>query len=360
MKCCIGIVVEYMSSKKNVNFISRQTNQIRVAIVGMGKMGNIHLQSLWQLAGGLHEDYYKGAIQNHLGKIVICGICDVNPAKLGQHAEIAGFDSIERLIAQTRPHMAIITTPTTTHFELAKAALEKSVHVLVEKPIVTTKKQIDHLTSIAEENGCRLLSGHVERYNPVSIKIASLFEEKSLAIDSYSFERTQEHDQRISDDIIIDKIIHDIDLSQYFFGSIADVTVEQTQKVDGKIYQVRLQITHDNKKTGGIFASWLVDAEQKNRKVEIFCKNHKIVGDFMTKRLWLDAEEMECEVRGMIKPENNQIKDELVDFIMHCLAPDPEQKPVMPLLSLDEIKQSVVLLEKITIAVNADDSESSG
>ena len=77
LKSCTGIVVKYMSSEQKVNFISRQTEEIRVAIAGMGKMGKIHLQSLRQLAGGLHEDYYKGAIQNHLGKIVICGICDM-------------------------------------------------------------------------------------------------------------------------------------------------------------------------------------------------------------------------------------------------------------------------------------------
>ena len=327
--------------------MSRDNDEIRIAIAGMGRMGNFHLESLRQLAAGEHEDYYKGAIQSQLKKIRICGVCDVDSSRLAEHSDIATFKSFEKLIAESDPDIVIIATPSQTHFALAKLALENGVHALVEKPLVTSANEIERLIDIANRNGCRLISGHVERYNPVSIKIVSLLKETSAAAKSYSFVRTQKHDERISDDIIIDKVVHDVDLALYFFGPIEKVEIKETKKVGGKIYEARLETVHTSGVKGDIFVSWLVEGDEKRRQVEILCEDHKLFGDFTNKSLCVDGKPLQCEVAGMIKPENNQIKDELVDFIMYCTAPDPSQNPVLPLLSLDEIVESVKLIERI-------------
>ena len=54
----------------------------------------------------------------------------------------------------------------------------------------------------------------------------------------------------------------------------------------------------------------------------------------------------------MIRPLNNQIKDELVDFIMYCSESEAAGERIAPLLTLDEIVQSVAMID--TIAVEAD------
>jgi len=341
-----------MQLDTSLRLIPRTIDAIKIGIVGMGKMGNFHLAALNQLAQGRHEDYYKGDITSQLKKIRVCGLCDCSRARLDAYPTIAGYESMQELIAEQKPHIVIIATPTQTHRQLAKESLASSIHTFVEKPLVTRRTELEELIAIAKTNGCRLMSGHVERYNPVAVKIVSLLREKQPKVNSYAFIRSQKHDERIPDDIISDKLIHDIDLALYFFGPIAAVTVKETRFVGSQPYQIRVETIHKNGIRGNIFVSWLVSSLEKRRDVVVSCSGMMVFGDFAGKRLLVNGRPVECEVPGMIRALNNQIKDELVDFIMHCSEPKTEGERIAPLLTLDEIVQSVALLD--TIAVEAD------
>ena len=330
-----------------LNLIPRDSDNIRIAIIGMGKMGNYHLNALRQLAGGKYEDYYKGAIETQLSKIKIAALCDANPDRLTKFAPVPVFTSLRDALEQAAPHLAIIAAPTHAHFDLAKNALENGLHILIEKPIVTHTRQIEVLLNLAEQNGCRIMSGHVERYNPVAIKIVSLLKQTPGKVTSYSFRRIQKHDGRIKDDIIVDKVIHDLDLAVYFFGSIETVSVKTVKKLDSLFYEAMFEVIHKNRVKGIIFVSWFAAEDIKIRQVEISVDGKVLFGDFSQKRLSLDNDEIECEVKGWIKPSNNQIKDELVDFIGYCSKPDPQGTQPKPLLTTDEIVHSIKWLEEI-------------
>jgi UDP-N-acetylglucosamine 3-dehydrogenase len=341
--------VNHMPRGTLLQLIPRTIDAIKIGIVGMGKMGNFHLDVLHQLIKGDYEEYYKGGVTSQLKKIRICGLCDCDKLRLEAHPTIAGYESLYALISEQKPHIVVIATPTRTHRQLAKESLENGVHTFVEKPLVTRSAELDELISVANQKGCRLMSGHVERYNPVAVKIVSLLQTETVKIKSYSFVRLQEHDTRITDDIISDKLIHDIDLALYFFGPIAAVAVKDVREIDGKAYQVRVETIHKDNVRGDIFVSWLVSGVEKKREVTISCDGMSILGDFAEKRLSVNGSLITCEVPGMIKPFNNQIKDELVDFIMHCSEPTAEAERIAPLLTLDEIMQSVSLIDKIAV-----------
>jgi predicted dehydrogenase len=340
-----------MGTDTSLRLIPRNIDEIRIGIVGMGKMGNFHLAALRQLAEGSSEDYYKGGVTSQLKKIRICGLCDSNRIRLDAYKDIVGYQSLHGLISEQKPHIVIIATPTQTHRQLAKESLESGVHTFVEKPLVTRIAELDELIAAAEKTGCRLMSGHVERYNPVAVKIVSLLREKRPKVNSYAFIRSQKHDERIPDDIVSDKLIHDIDLALYFFGPIAAVKVKEVQFVGGQPYQIRVEAIHKNGVRGDIFVSWLVSGLEKKREVVVSCSDLKVLGDFAGKRLLVNGEPVDCEVPGMIRPLNNQIKDELVDFIMYCSEPDAAGERIAPLLTFDEIVQSVAMID--TIAVEA-------
>ncbi|MEM7321529.1 MAG: Gfo/Idh/MocA family oxidoreductase [Actinomycetota bacterium] len=59
----------------------------------------------------------------------------------------------------------IIATPPTTHYSLAKAALERDIHVLVEKPMTTDLDEADDLLAEAARRNLCLMVGHTFEFN---------------------------------------------------------------------------------------------------------------------------------------------------------------------------------------------------
>lgn len=329
-----------------LHWILRSAPEIRVAIAGMGKMGQIHLAALNQLAAGVSERYYKGDIGDLLRKLTVCGLCDIRPLHTADYPNIELFNSVEAMLQRTQPHLLIVATPTPTHKTVAAAALRRGVHTLVEKPMVTSAADLDELLALAERSDVRLMAGHVERYNPVSMKIKSLLGNAHPAAKRYAFRRIQRHDPRIADDIVVDKVIHDLDLALYFFGAVERIEWLGCRRQDGQVFEAELALAHQNGIQGRIFVSWLTDTPDKTRQVEIEQGGHCWKGDFSAKRLWVDGHEIQCVVPGWIEPANNQIKDELVDFIAWCTEPTEGFTPT-PLLTVHEMVESVRWLEYI-------------
>ena len=70
-----------------------------------------------------------------------------------------------------------VVTPTTTHFEIAKIALEMNCHVLIEKPITKNTRQAKELVEISEaKNSNKYLRGYKKKENWVinTIKLFNL------------------------------------------------------------------------------------------------------------------------------------------------------------------------------------------
>ena len=332
-----------------LHLIPNDAAEIRIAIAGMGKMGNFHFAALKQLAAGEREDYYKGGISEQLTNIRIVGVCDTLPSRLEGYG--GGFASVEEMLDKTQPHILIVATPTQTHMQIAVAAIERGIHTFVEKPIVTSKADMDELLNAAKKSSVRIIAGHIERYNPVSVKIRSVLRDVNPPAEEYFFCRSQRHPIRITDDIVTDKVIHDLDLAICFFGNIRKVEIADIKMVEGKAYEVRILLEHKQGTKGSCFVSWLTDTDAKKREVDILQGGHKWKGDFVAKQLWVDGLEIKCQVNGMVKPANNQIMDELVDFIASCID-SVSLQGIIPLLSIDEIVESTKWLECISDMVS--------
>ena len=109
-----------------------------------------------------------------------------------------------------------IVTPTTTHFELAKALLQQGKHLLVEKPMTDNAEQAAELVQLARDHGCRLQVGHVERFNPVFKYLESVATEPRF-IESH---RLSPYPARSTDiGVVLDLMIHDLDVVLAFVKS---------------------------------------------------------------------------------------------------------------------------------------------
>jgi predicted dehydrogenase len=330
--------------------ISRHASEIRVAVTGLGKMGAFHVKALGQLANGESEAYYKSGLRQQVVKVRPCAFCDLEPARAQALGEAPVFQDHLELLEATHPDIAIIATPSHSHYPLAMATLNAGVHTFVEKPATLQVTQWEALVALANRNQLRLMAGHVERYNPVAIKIHSLLKAGGLNVTGYTFTRSQPPDLRIPDDIVSDKLVHDLDLAMFFFGPVASHSVINCKHIAGQTRELTLRLTHRNGLQGELFVSWLQTGPGRIR--ECRCRTAEsgdLRGDFVAKQLMINATPVECAVPNWVKPDNNQIKDELADFVGYCLEPDPALPPIQPLLSPAEVGSAIAIIEQVSL-----------
>ena len=173
---------------------------INVGVIGVGHLGNYHLQK-----------YQKLPNSN------IAGVVDIAEERARKAAETYGckiFPDHRDLIGAV--DAVSIAVPTGSHHRIAKDFLEAGVDVLLEKPIATTLKEADDLVGIAESKGLILQIGFVERFNPAVVALETVME-KPLFIEAHRLHPFFERGTDV--DVILDLMIHDLDLILHFVKS---------------------------------------------------------------------------------------------------------------------------------------------
>jgi predicted dehydrogenase len=107
--------------------------------------------------------------------------CDLRPNRL--HAISRRFPSViattryeEEIVADPTIDGVVISTPISTHYRLAEAAIQAGKHVMVEKPLAASSVEALSLIASAEQAGVVLMPGHTFLYSPPVIMIRSLIE----------------------------------------------------------------------------------------------------------------------------------------------------------------------------------------
>ena len=128
-------------------------------------------------------------------------------AQVSKELGVKSFASLDELLGGIEA--AVVVVPTPAHHAVARQALERGVHLLIEKPITTTLAEADELLSIAGRKGALLQIGHVERFNQ-ALRAAQPYLDAPRFIES---ERLATFNPRGSDvAVVLDLMIHDIDL----------------------------------------------------------------------------------------------------------------------------------------------------
>ena len=167
---------------------------LKIGLFGVGHLGKIHARLISELS-----EKYK-----------FIGFYDPDEAN-AQQAEvdfkIKRFHSITELISHV--DCIDIVTPTLSHFEIAKEAIEAGVHVFVEKPITHTVEEAKTLTELTDKHNVKVQVGHVERFNPAFTNAVSYFKEPRF-IETH---RLAQYNPRGTDvPVVLDLMIHDIDI----------------------------------------------------------------------------------------------------------------------------------------------------
>lgn len=167
--------------------------RVRLAVVGVGRLGIRHAR-----------------IASELEEVDLIFVVDINRERAydvaGKYSATPAFDHREVI---DEVDAAVIATPTSTHFEIARDFLNRGKHVLIEKPITDNPDQAAELIKMAEKDNLVLHIGHVERYNPAIEKLYDI-KEKPIFLRA---QRMSEFPGRSTDiDVVFDLMIHDIDI----------------------------------------------------------------------------------------------------------------------------------------------------
>ncbi len=143
------------------------TERINVAVVGLGYWGP-------NLVRALHE----------VEQAQVTWICDLDSdhlEKIGRRYPAVGRTmDIDDVLADECVDAVAIATPVSTHYPLAKRALEAGKSVFVEKPLAASTEEALALAELAEERGLLLMSGHTFVYSPPVRAIRELIDSGEL------------------------------------------------------------------------------------------------------------------------------------------------------------------------------------
>lgn len=129
---------------------NQTARDVTVCVVGAGKMGLSHLSIVRALPG-----------------VEVVGVCDSAQYLLDVMAKYTGlatFTSVPRMFDSVRPDAVIIATPTGSHAELVRSALERDIHVFCEKPLALSAAESEELSALAEERGLVAQVGYHNRF----------------------------------------------------------------------------------------------------------------------------------------------------------------------------------------------------
>ena len=242
---------------------------LRTAVIGVGSLGRQHARIHRTLAT-------EGASE-------FVAVCDLNE-------ETARGVSDERSVEWTRDWHELIgrvdavslAVPTEAHCEIACELLEQGIHVLVEKPISRTLEEADRMIRAAQKGNALLQVGHLERFNPALVALRPHVRKPVY----FEIHRVGQFTARSLDiDVVLDLMIHDLDIVQWLVGEEVEVTnihavgiAILTNKVDAA--NARLEFSSGA--VANITASRV--GTERIRKMRFFQPHDYIAVDYTTKR----------------------------------------------------------------------------
>ena len=244
--------------------MKKNKNMLKAGVLGAGHLGKIHLRLLQESQ-----------------KFELVGFFDPfteNAKKVAKEFGYKLFDSVEELIAAVE--VVDIVTPTLSHFECAKKAIEKGRHIFIEKPITKTVLEAEAIKTLASQFHVQGQVGHVERFNPAFTAVKDKID-TPMFIETH---RLAEFNPRGTDvPVVLDLMIHDIDIILSVVNSkVKNVHANGISVISETPDIANARIEFENGCVANLTASRI---SMKNmRKTRFFQKDAYISVDFLEKK----------------------------------------------------------------------------
>ncbi|MEA4888646.1 MAG: Gfo/Idh/MocA family oxidoreductase [Clostridiaceae bacterium] len=249
---------------------------IRAGILGLGYMGNCHLQKI-QATDGIT------ATSTH----------DIDPAKktAAAAAGLTFFADRQAFLAQPDMDLVIITTPNQYHKDLAIAALRAGKNVLCEKPVTLNVAELDEIIAVARQTGKLFTVHQNRRWDTDFLTLKKIIDDgllgtpisvESRVLGERGIVFGWRADPAYGGGMLYDWGVHQVDqLLQLFAGHQVTRIYAQTWSVNTPAVDdyFKLEIIFDNQTTAhvecGVFAleklpRWFVYGDSGTLKIDDF------------------------------------------------------------------------------------------
>ena len=183
--------------------------RLTVGLVGYGYWGPNLLRNYMELSGARAS-----------------WVCDTRPQQieraLTRYANLRGTTDYAHMLADDELDAVLVATPISTHYPLARTALEAGKHVFVEKPMTASAAESRELCELAADRGLTLMVGHTFVFSPPVRKVKQIIESGELG--EIYFVTTSRvnlglHQKDVS--VVWDLAPHDLSILYYWLGEPA-------------------------------------------------------------------------------------------------------------------------------------------
>lgn len=258
-------------------------DKIKVGVIGTGHLGRFHALNYAQIP-----------------QADLVGVTDVDAVRaedVALESRCRAFAHLEDLLDSVDAVSVAVSTD--KHEEVCRRVLVQGVHCLVEKPISRTVKEADGLIALAKEKNRVLQVGHVERYNPAVLALND-FPLEPRFIEAHRLAPFNPRGTEVA--VILDLMIHDIDLVLHFVQSPVDrVDANGVAVVSNSVDIANARIRFQNGCVANLTASRI--SQKKMRKMRLFQKDAYIAIDFLEKNTEIYQLESDISKAEMILGE---------------------------------------------------------
>jgi predicted dehydrogenase len=197
---------------------------MRVGLVGAGVISHNHLPNLLRLGAEVRVYSEAGA-----------------PELVSAHGGTVSASTVSASLDELLDWAEIIdlASPTFTHYPLARQALLAGRDVICEKPLARTDEQAAELVSLAERAGRHLYPSHVVRYFPAYARLHGAVRDQRLGdlavlrfyrSGGFPLRSAWFADLELSGGVVLDMMIHDLDIARWLAGEVTQVSATWTRK----------------------------------------------------------------------------------------------------------------------------------
>jgi predicted dehydrogenase len=143
------------------------SDKVRVAVIGAGFVGNIHIQGLL-----------------HCHNVEVVAVASKTPGKaadLAKRYDIPdAYDDYRKVLERSDIHAVTVGVPNYLHEEMVVAAAQAGKHIMCEKPFARTIQEAERMLAAVKQAGVKLVYGEMLCFAPKYVRVKRLIDEGGL------------------------------------------------------------------------------------------------------------------------------------------------------------------------------------